>query len=98
MPRPRKCRRLSLNTPARFYKPKGVPMRQIDVINLTEEELEAISLADYQGLDQESAAKKMKISRSTFSRIVNRARGLVAEALVKGAALQVDGHSNDIEE
>ncbi len=66
-------------------------MRQLQIVTLKDEELEALSLADCQGLDHESAAALMNISRSTFSRILARARTSVATALVEGAALKIGG-------
>lgn len=80
---------LSLDPVARFYKPQGVPMRFLEVVKLADEELEAIHLADFLGLEQEEAAQRMGISRSTFSRALTRARRQVATALVRGTALQI---------
>jgi uncharacterized protein len=75
----------------RFYKPQGIPMRQLKVRALKDEELEALLLADAQGLEQEAAAKLMNISRSTFSRILAQARRTVATALSEGAAIEIGG-------
>ncbi len=54
------------------------------------DELEAISLADHEGLYHEDAALKMKISRQTFGRILREAHRKVAECLIKGKALRID--------
>ena len=91
MARPRKCRRISVNPAVRFYKPQGVPLRQLRVITIKDEELEALSLADGKGLEHEAAAALMNISRSTFSRILAQARMSVATALVEGAAIKIGG-------
>ncbi|MBT3070730.1 DUF134 domain-containing protein [Rhodomicrobium sp. Az07] len=91
MARPRKCRRIRINPAVRFYKPQGVPLRQLQIVAIKDEELEALSLADGKGLDHESAAALMGISRSTFSRILAQARKSVAIALVEGAALEIGG-------
>lgn len=91
MVRPRKCRHIRVNPSVRFYKPQGIPMRHLRAIAIKDEELEALSLADAQGLDHEAAAALMNISRSTFSRILARARKSVATALVEGAALKIGG-------
>jgi len=98
MPRPRKCRNLSLNPPVLYYKPQGIPMRKIKTVSLMHEELEAISLADLQGLDQETSAKKMHISRSTFSRILSKAHKNIAQALVEGCALKIEQENTNKEE
>jgi uncharacterized protein len=75
----------------RFYKPQGIPMRHLNIISIKDEELEALSLVDGQGMDHEAAAALMNISRSTFSRILAKARKSVATALVEGAALSIGG-------
>ena len=91
MVRPRKCRRIRINPTVRFYKPQGIPLRQLRIVSIKDEELEALSLADGKGLDHEAAAALMNISRSTFSRILAKARRSVATALVEGAALEIGG-------
>jgi uncharacterized protein len=91
MVRPRKCRHIRVNPAVRFYKPQGIPVRQLRIIAIRDEELEALSLADGKGLEHETAAALMNISRSTFSRILAQARKSVATALVEGAALKIGG-------
>ena len=66
-------------------------MRQLKVLALKDEELEALLLADAKGFDQEAAAKLMNVSRSTFSRVLAQARKTVATALAEGAAIQIGG-------
>ena len=89
--RPRKCRFVRLDPLADFYKPRGVPLRDLEVIELKRDELEALSLADVRRLGQEESAALMNVSRPTFSRILAQARRSVATALVTGAALQIRG-------
>lgn len=91
MVRPRICRHVRLRPAANYFKPQGIPARLLRITQLKNEELEAIFLADYQGLEQEEAAKLMNISRSTFSRILASARKAIATALVEGNALKIDG-------
>jgi len=91
MARPRKCRFVRTDPAARFYKPQGVPMRQLKILALKDEELEALLLADAKGLDQEAAARLMNVSRSTFSRILAQARKTLATALGEGAAIKIGG-------
>ncbi len=45
-----------------FFKPAGVPLRELEVMEITIEELEAIRLTDLEGLTQEEAAVQMGIS------------------------------------
>jgi len=91
MVRPRRCRCIRITPVARLYKPQGVPAKQLQVIEIKDEELEALSLADAQGMEQEEAATLMNVSRSTFSRILAQARKSVARALTEGAALKIEG-------
>ena len=60
------------------------------------EGLEAIRLSDFQGLDQETAAAKMNISRQTFGRVLAEARAIVADALVMGKVLKIEGGHFDL--
>ncbi|MEW6719516.1 MAG: DUF134 domain-containing protein [Thermodesulfobacteriota bacterium] len=91
MPRPHCCRRVEGKPPASVFKPAGVPVREIDAIAMTLDEFEAVRLADLEGLYQEEAAAKMGVSRSTFSRIVDSAHRKVADAIVNGKALKIEG-------
>ena len=91
MPRPRKCRMVSQIPNMIYFKPRGVPMRQLAEVYLPLEGFEALRLADLEGCKHEEAAKKMNVSRQTFGRILSRARRSVTEALVNGFALRIDG-------
>jgi len=90
MPRPRGCRRVRFRPRSFFYKPQGVPLRNLEVIILTREELEALRLKNIQDLDQVEAAKKMNTSQSTFQRILASAYKKTARALVEGLAIRVE--------
>jgi predicted DNA-binding protein (UPF0251 family) len=70
-----------------------VPLDGLVRLNLLYEELEALRLADMKGYNQAEAAAQMSISRSTFQRILAQARHQVAQALVEGHALQIEGGS-----
>ena len=91
MPRLFCCRRIAGRPVASVFKPLGVPLRELDEIVMTLDEFEAIRLADLGGLYQEQAAEQMGVSRATFSRIVDSAHGKVADALVHGKALRIEG-------
>jgi predicted DNA-binding protein (UPF0251 family) len=96
VPRPRKRRRLARPPRPAVYKPAGVPLDDLRRIRLLHEELEALRLADLEGLSQAEAAGQMGISRSTFQRIVTRARCQVVRALVGGHALAIEGGTFEI--
>jgi predicted DNA-binding protein (UPF0251 family) len=74
-----------------IYKPAGVPLDGLRRVTLLHEELEALRLADLEGLTQAEAAARMGVSRSTFQRILSRARRQAALALADGCALQIEG-------
>lgn len=88
------CQRHVAHAPAAVYfKPAGVPACTLEQVTLTFDEVEALRLADLLGQYQQPAAKQMKISRPTFARIVEAARRKVAEALIHGKALRIEGGS-----
>jgi predicted DNA-binding protein (UPF0251 family) len=74
-----------------YFKPVGIPLAQLQEIRLSVEEAEAIRLKDLEGLEQEECAQKMNVSRTTFSRVLNSARQKVADALLKGKAVRIEG-------
>ncbi|MBN2828853.1 MAG: DUF134 domain-containing protein [Candidatus Cloacimonetes bacterium] len=81
-----------LNPPNhRVFKPTGIPGHQLEVITLTIDEYEAIRLADYEGLDQLEASKRMGISRPTFTRLIEKARKNLASFIVESKALTIEG-------
>ncbi len=89
MPRPRQCRRIKFNPEVTYFKPQGVPMRLLDIVELTSEEIEALRLKNSKGLEQTQAAKKMNTSQSTFQRILSSAYKKITQALVEGKAIKI---------
>jgi len=89
--RPRKIRRVGFNPELTYFKPAGIPLRHIPILELKVEEAEAIRLSDYEGLDQQSAAKKMDVSRITYLRVLHTAHKKVSEALILGKGLSIKG-------
>jgi uncharacterized protein len=96
MPRPVKSRMVRRSPLATYYKPRGVPLSGLEEAVLSIEGLEALRLADVKKLDHQTAAEMMKISRPTFSRVLAQARSTVAQALVSGLALRIEGGSFEI--
>jgi len=72
-----------------YYKPQGVPLRTLRVVELTSEELEALRLKNVKDLNQVQAAKEMDTSQSTFQRILTSAEHKVSMALVEGCAIRI---------
>jgi|WetSurMetagenome_2_1015567.scaffolds.fasta_scaffold32687_5 uncharacterized protein len=95
MARPRCCRRVVGEPACKVFKPAGVPASLLEEVVLSIDEFEAIRLADLEGLYHEQAAERMTISRQTFGRIVEAARGKIARVLVEGLSLRIKG--GDIE-
>jgi predicted DNA-binding protein (UPF0251 family) len=91
MPRPVKLRQVAFAPGATFFKPAGVPMRMLEDVTVTIEEVEAIRLKDIEDLHQEECAKEMGISRGTFHQILKSAHGKLADAIVDGKAIRVEG-------
>lgn len=91
MARPKSCRHVSGRPLATYFKPRGIPMRELGESMLSVEGLEAIRLADIEGLTGAQAAERMRISRHTFGRVLQEARRAVADALVNGRALCIEG-------
>ncbi len=91
MARPKNYRRVSLEPKEIYFKPKGIPIRDLDEEILTLDEIEALRLADVEGMYHTEAAEKMGVSRATFGRIVEMARHKVASAILQGKAIRVEG-------
>ncbi len=97
MPRPFCCRRVGYKPGTVYFKPAGVPMVRLKEIVLSLDEMESLRLADLNGLYQEQAAQQMNISRATFARIIESARRKVADALLHGKALRIEGGPVEVE-
>jgi predicted DNA-binding protein (UPF0251 family) len=95
MVRPKRERCISHMLGVTYFKPRGVPLSELEEIILEADELEAIRLNDLEGLDQEEAAKKMNISQPTFHRIVVSARKKISEAIIKGKAIRIQSVSRN---
>jgi uncharacterized protein len=91
MPRPKCCRNIGCVPDANYYKPRGIPMSSLEEIHLSLDEFETIRLADYGEMYQEDAARSMNISRQTFGRIIDSAHKKIADALLHGKALRIEG-------
>jgi len=91
MPRPVKCRRIEGEPEVRYFKPQGVPLVELQDVRLALDEFEAVRLSDLEGMQQEDAAARMQISRQTFGNILTSARRKIADALVNGKALRIEG-------
>jgi predicted DNA-binding protein (UPF0251 family) len=98
MVRPRKDRLVAFNPHVSYFKPRGIPMLGLDEVKLKVDEREAIRLSDLLGLSHEEAGQRMGVSRATFGRIIQRARRVIADALIHGKAINVEGGNYQIAE
>jgi predicted DNA-binding protein (UPF0251 family) len=74
-----------------YFKPAGIPLRDLEEVRMSIEEAEALRLKDLEGLEQEQGAEKMNVSRPTFQRVLASARQKIADALLNGKAIRIDG-------
>lgn len=91
MARPKRPRRVAGGPDVTYFKPRGVPMSALVEVRLDLDEYEALRLADLEGMYQQDAAVAMGVSRQTFARMLESGRRKVADALVHGRALRIEG-------
>jgi predicted DNA-binding protein (UPF0251 family) len=91
MARPRLCRRVGFDPNVTYFKPRGITLEDLEEIILPVDEFEAVRLKDLEGLEQKECAKKMGISQPTFHRLVLSARKKIADAIVNGKAIRIEG-------
>lgn len=91
MPRPKNNR--IVHEPPIFtdFKPIGVKGLSLEQVMLSLDEFEAFRLADHLGLSHEEAAEEMEISRPTFTRLIDKARQKIADFIINGKMLNIDG-------
>lgn len=89
MPRPRKRRRIRFSPNARYYKPQGVPLRVLEEVNVSYEEMESLRLKHIKNLEQTEAANKMQISQPTYNRHLNSAYEKISIAILQGRAIKI---------
>lgn len=92
------CKKIETLPEIRYFKPRAMPMEDLEEITLSMEELEAIRLAHMEGLYHHDGAVRMGVSRATFGRVLDSAHRKVARALVVGCALRIEGGSYAIKE
>ncbi|MHB1048599.1 MAG: DUF134 domain-containing protein [Bacteroidota bacterium] len=90
MPRPRKNRRVCCNPSADYFKPRGIPVYELEEIVLDHDELESLRLADFLAYSHERGAKEMHISRATFGRILEQARKKITDGILHGKAIRIN--------
>ena len=76
-----------------YFKPRGVNLSDLEQVDLTFDEIEALKYVDFEGMKMDEAAKKMRISKPTFCRMANMARKKVADALINGKAINLQNYN-----
>jgi predicted DNA-binding protein (UPF0251 family) len=84
-------RRVDFLPQVTYFKPAGVPLTSLQEVRLTIEEAESIRLKDIEGMEQDECAQRMRVSRTTFARILSVARQKIADALLNGKAIRIEG-------
>ncbi len=91
MPRPKQFRKMVSPPLMQGFKPFGIPRSALESVILQYDEFETIRLLDYEGLNQEQASERMKVSRPTLTRIYENARRTIAKALMEGKMILIEG-------
>jgi predicted DNA-binding protein (UPF0251 family)/DNA-directed RNA polymerase subunit RPC12/RpoP len=89
--RPTKWRKVEFIPNVQYFVPYDIDAEDLQENVMRIEELEAIRLRDLEGMEQEECAEKMEVSRQTFQRILNAARGKIADSLIYGKAIRIEG-------
>ena len=98
MARPLKCRLIERKPSIDYFKPRGIPLGELEEVSLALDEFEALRLADLNGMYQEDASQEMRVSRATFGNILSRAHKKMADALINGKAIRIVGGVYDMKE
>ena len=89
MPRPRLRRHIRFDPRVYYFKPQGIPVRNLEVVDLTTEEAEALRLKNIKDMDQNQCAKSMRTSQSTFQRILTSAYKKISMSIIDGKAIRI---------
>jgi len=89
MPRPKLCRKINFDPSVTYFKPRGVPLRRLEVVELTMEEIETYRGPHINHLEQKEAAEKMHTSQRTYQRVLYSAYKKIADALINGKAIKI---------
>jgi len=90
MVRPKKIRNIRFKPNVTYFKPRGIPLSTLEEVNISHDQFEAIRLKYTENLNQNECAEKMKISQSTFQRILFSANKNIAKALIEGKAIRIE--------
>lgn len=86
------CRTIKFKPDVVYFKPQGIPLRDLVIVEISLEEIEAYRLRHIDDLDQITAAEQMKTSSSTYQRILYSAYKKIGDALINGKAIKIISH------
>lgn len=95
MPRKKCFRRCRFLNEEKIFKPIALPMRELEVIEVSIDEFEALRLSDLEGFSQIEGAEKMSISRSTFQRLLEQGRRKIIDAILNNKAIKISNNINN---
>lgn len=98
MPRPRKERKCRHHEGDRIFKPRSIPLPELTILPLAEDELEALRLCDMEGFDQTEAGDQMGVSRGTVQRLLKSGRSKLVRAIVENSALLITPETTDLKD
>jgi predicted DNA-binding protein (UPF0251 family) len=90
MPRPRIPRCMRFRPNVYYFKPRGIPLQELEEVVLLPDELEALKLYEVDQLEQVEASEKMGISQPTFARLLGSANKKIAQAIIYGKAIRIE--------
>ena len=91
MPRPRKQKKICALPNVNTFGPPDAAQNESDIIHMSIEEYETIRLIDYENLNQEQCAEVMDVARSTVQRLYTDARKKLADSIINGRVLKIEG-------
>lgn len=89
MPRCKKQRCCRLLENERIFKPIGIPLSEMEIVDIEIDEIEAVRLCDYEGKSQIETAEIMGISRGTVQRLLNSGRRKILDGLLHLKAIKL---------
>jgi len=95
MPRPHKKRMCRKYSGDKVFKPRSIPMTELETVRLDLSELEAMRLCDVERLEQEEAGRRMGVSRGTVFRLLKSGRAKLVAAVVQSQAILIKEGDHD---
>lgn len=82
-------RRINFKFKYLFFKPRGIQLRDLEVITIYSNDLEILRLRYIKKLSQKDSAEKMRFSQSQYQRDMVKVLEKITDALINGKAIEV---------